>query len=364
MKNSTTAAAPQVLWVLTLEQRVDYQADIASAKRPGVKFVFRDSPEDALDELEEINPSLVVVGMTNDEMDGLEFLAMLMRPKLGYEGNAIVLPDLGDPYPPMLQRRDAETGRSSTEEITVADLGKYVEALTAAPEAAQEPAPKAAAKATKPKAAAKVPEATVRRPASVKSERPFVRSPPRAATSDPAIIMAPPTAVEGPGGIFDSTTVRPPNPELPRGESKLDSGVDTLPPPPDSPSPEELLAESDAEMAAVGEGLGETQGEGEAAAPSPGELLEGGMADIAAEAQTAATEAAPEAAANTEAPKAGAAEPATLSDSMPAAALPAKQGPKWVAAVGVVALVVVGAGIVISQFSDDPPTVDPAADPG
>ena len=231
----------RVLWVLSDEQRAEFSSEIEGAGRDGVGFIFRSSPEDALDEVPELAPQLVIVGVTNDEMDGLEFLAMLMRPKLGFTGKVIVLPDRGDPYPPMLQWRDEESGRSATEEITLEALGEHVAALVESerpsaeyyvsssagspsglvPESNAVPAGlfgDGGAEAAKPVAKKRNvarpagARAPVRRPAPGGAERPFGKSPKRPAAAPK--------------------------------QRQVDSGMETLPPPSDGPSVEDLVKAS------------------------------------------------------------------------------------------------------------------------
>lgn len=138
------AGTARVLWVLSDEHRIEYDSELASMRRPDVEFLFENSPEDALDEVSDLAPNLVVVGMTHEEMDGLEFLARMLGVYKDYAGKIIVLPEKDDPFPPMLQFRDPATGRSGTEEIELGDVGRFVTELVQEPVEAAPPQPETA----------------------------------------------------------------------------------------------------------------------------------------------------------------------------------------------------------------------------
>lgn len=116
----TDDRAGRVLCVLAEEQAEAYQDDFRQLLPSGVDFVFPASVEQALDDIGSDQPMAVIVGMTIDTMEGLEFIAEAMARYRDYSGAFVVLPDKGDPFPPVVQRRDPSTGRSSTEHT---DLG-------------------------------------------------------------------------------------------------------------------------------------------------------------------------------------------------------------------------------------------------
>jgi outer membrane protein OmpA-like peptidoglycan-associated protein len=95
--------------------------------------------------MEELQPRLVIVGMSLGSMEGLEFLARLMQRYRSFDGKVVILPDKGDPFPPVMQFRDPATGRSITEEIDFGALKTLVDALTPAdaarPLVSEQPAP-------------------------------------------------------------------------------------------------------------------------------------------------------------------------------------------------------------------------------
>jgi len=125
--------AKRVLCVLSQEQWREYQQDFERMRLPGLDFVLQSSPERALDQVAVVKPSLVIVGMTIGVMEGLEFLALLLRRYKGFDQNVVVLPNKGDPFPPMLQRRDPKTGRSTTEEIDEAAIAALLGSLAPLP---------------------------------------------------------------------------------------------------------------------------------------------------------------------------------------------------------------------------------------
>ncbi len=128
--------------ILADEQRHSYREELAELDRPGVEFLFEDSPEQAIDLVGQCNPDVVLVGMTVGMMDGLEVLALLMQKHQDFAGKIVVLPDKGDPFPPMLQYRDPVSGKSTTESLDLAGVESLIRNLAPArPTAAAAPAP-------------------------------------------------------------------------------------------------------------------------------------------------------------------------------------------------------------------------------
>jgi outer membrane protein OmpA-like peptidoglycan-associated protein/CheY-like chemotaxis protein len=120
----------EVLVVLSSEQCEARSLELARLERPGIELVFEQSPETALDLVEEIRPALVLVGMTVGGMEGLEFLALLLKRLPEFDGNVVVLPDKDDPFSPMLQARDPVTKKSTTQGIDLAGIESLVESLS------------------------------------------------------------------------------------------------------------------------------------------------------------------------------------------------------------------------------------------
>jgi CheY-like chemotaxis protein len=139
----------RILCLLSEEQRHNAGADLDRLRRPGIELLFADSPAAALDQIGRLRPRLVLVGMTLDEMEGLEFLARLFKRHADFQGRVVVLPDAGDPFPPMAQFRDASTGKSVTEETSLDQITSFIESLAPS---AERPVPAPPAEATKPPA--------------------------------------------------------------------------------------------------------------------------------------------------------------------------------------------------------------------
>jgi hypothetical protein len=114
---SDTHRGQLVLVVLSSEQREAYAAELERLSLPGIDLRFEESPDAGIDIAKTSVPALVIVGMTVGMIEGLEFLALLMRARPDYPGKVVVLPDKGDPFSPVLQARDPATGKSTTETI-------------------------------------------------------------------------------------------------------------------------------------------------------------------------------------------------------------------------------------------------------
>jgi outer membrane protein OmpA-like peptidoglycan-associated protein/CheY-like chemotaxis protein len=131
--NAPISGVQHVLCVLSEAQKQALALDLDRYRSSGVEVVFQESPERALEQVGELKPPLVLVGMSLEGMEGLEFLALLMRRHADFPGKVVVLPDEGDPFPPMAQYRNASTGKSVTEETTLAQVLSWIEALAPAP---------------------------------------------------------------------------------------------------------------------------------------------------------------------------------------------------------------------------------------
>lgn len=116
---------PRVLCVLSQEQRAELDPELQRMQRPGIAFEFFDDPDEALDRFAAAPPDLVLLGMNIEEWEGLELLAMLMQRRPDYRGEAVVVPNRGDPFPPMLHTREA-SGRSATRELELSGLPDLV----------------------------------------------------------------------------------------------------------------------------------------------------------------------------------------------------------------------------------------------
>jgi outer membrane protein OmpA-like peptidoglycan-associated protein len=115
-----------VLVVLSSEQREARRSALSELERPGIELLFEESPVVALDLIAQTPPALVLVGMVVGDMEGLEFLALLLKRVPGFPGKVVVLPDTGDPFPPMLQGRDPVTKKSTTTAIDMPGIAALV----------------------------------------------------------------------------------------------------------------------------------------------------------------------------------------------------------------------------------------------
>jgi outer membrane protein OmpA-like peptidoglycan-associated protein/CheY-like chemotaxis protein len=146
-----------VLVVLSSEQREARAPELAGFERPGLSIVFEESPEAALDLIAKTPPAVVLVGMMVGDMEGLEFLALLLKRSPGFQGKVVVMPDKGDPFPPMLQGRDPVTKKSTTTAIDMAGIAALVADLAVTldpPPVHAKDVAKAVAKAAEPMVAA------------------------------------------------------------------------------------------------------------------------------------------------------------------------------------------------------------------
>jgi hypothetical protein len=165
---SDTDRKELVLILLSTEQREAYAAELERFSRPGIQLKFEDSSEAGLDIAARALPAMIIVGMTIGMLEGLEFVALLMRACPKFPGKIVVLPDKGDPFPAVVQARDPATGKSSTENIDLAGVESLISALAAnarpvAPEAAPPPVaspPAAAPPVASPARVAKAPAAS------------------------------------------------------------------------------------------------------------------------------------------------------------------------------------------------------------
>jgi outer membrane protein OmpA-like peptidoglycan-associated protein/CheY-like chemotaxis protein len=215
------ATSRSVVCVLESEQRDAYRVELDRLERIGVDFTFEDSPDKALELIDQRSPDLVVVGMTVGMMEGLEFLATLMGHNGGFGGRVIMLPDKGDPFLPQMHARDPVTGKSKTESIefsvieaTVRELAQVMPA-PAAPGKQQsaQKAPQAAPSPKRPPLVASPPEAPKPPPRGnatppVTREKELVR--PKPAPAMPVVAVEPAPAPPAPAPVVEAPP--PPRP--------------------------------------------------------------------------------------------------------------------------------------------------------
>src|SRR4030095_7117426 len=92
----------RILVVLSDEQRDEYRTEFDPLAVAGIELIVESSAEEALEQCIDWDPALVIVGMTTETMDGLEFVAQLMRRYPKFDRKIIVLPEKADPFPPMI----------------------------------------------------------------------------------------------------------------------------------------------------------------------------------------------------------------------------------------------------------------------
>ncbi len=126
-----------VLCFVSESQREEYKEEFAELSRLDVELVFDTSMEKVLSLVGELDPRLLIVGMTIGPVEGLEFMAFLMNRYKDFDKPLVVLPDKGDGMPPVLHFRDPSTGRSSVDSV---DFDKIV-SLAAGPRPAAPLAP-------------------------------------------------------------------------------------------------------------------------------------------------------------------------------------------------------------------------------
>lgn len=135
------AAEDTVLLVLSDEQRQELGDALQAPSHK--ELIFESNPENALDRVAHLHPSMVAIGMEVDGIDGLEILAMLLQRYREFSGKVIVLPMRGDPFPPIVQYRDAATGRSVPEEMSLDEALALIRGESGIAPAAARPARKA-----------------------------------------------------------------------------------------------------------------------------------------------------------------------------------------------------------------------------
>jgi hypothetical protein len=188
--NVDTDRRQLVLVLLSTEQREARSAELGLFRRPGIELKFEESPEVGLDLAKSSPPALVIVGMTLGAIEGLEFVALLMRARPNFPGKIVVLPDKGDPFPPVVHARDPATGKSITESIDVAGIERLISTLAAsAHPVAPEPPAQASPQPVATPAISNAPAASSTAAAPSPAASPPAASPP--AASPPA---ASPTA--------------------------------------------------------------------------------------------------------------------------------------------------------------------------
>lgn len=129
----------EVLCVISQEQYREYQEEFATLNDASV--TVESSPELAMMMIEQLDPVLIIVGMDLGSMEGIEFIAKMMKRFPDFEMPVVVLPDKGDGLPPMVHSRGRATGRSTVDGVDFDKISVLIdEAAEAAARAAEEAA--------------------------------------------------------------------------------------------------------------------------------------------------------------------------------------------------------------------------------
>jgi outer membrane protein OmpA-like peptidoglycan-associated protein/CheY-like chemotaxis protein len=286
--NAPKSGVQHVVCVLSEAQRLGLGQQLERLRQPEVKLVFQDSPQLALDQIGELRPPLVLVGMSLDEMEGLEFLALLMRRHADFSGKVIVIPDEGDPFPPMAQYRDVASGKSVTQETTIAQVLSWIEALAPAPATAAAPsATPAPAAQPAPAPAAKPAPAPAAKPAPAPAARP-APAPAAKPAPAPAAKPAPVPAVAAKPAAVPAVAAKPAPAPAAKPAAVPAAAAKPAPAPAAKPAPVPAVAAKPAPLPAVAAKPAPLPAAEPAAAAEPDVAAESGAEPLIPEAPPAA----------------------------------------------------------------------------
>lgn len=108
--NDDTPQAASVLCALTEQRAQEYREELTRLRHTGLDVVVQSSPEQAIAQVATMRPAVVVVGTTVGAMEWFEFVAVLAKDHGDVDAQVVVIPDKGDPFPPVLRTRDPFTG--------------------------------------------------------------------------------------------------------------------------------------------------------------------------------------------------------------------------------------------------------------
>jgi len=106
-----------VLCVISEDQYEEYQPEIQILLNNGAEVIFQESPDEALSQISEINPKIVIVGMEVEDYEGIELLALLTTRCPDFDGATVLLPDKEDGLPPIVHSRSQDTGHSAVDGV-------------------------------------------------------------------------------------------------------------------------------------------------------------------------------------------------------------------------------------------------------
>lgn len=205
-QTSASGNAVRILCVMSDEQQQAYASELDAMRAPSLDFVFEPSGDEAIGLVGEVEPALVIVGMDIGDMEGLEFVALMMNQYKDFSNKIIVLPDKGDPFPPVVQHRNNSTGQSSTKNIALPEIRKLVHSLAPAGAPMAVPAPLAAAAPLQP--APPPPAAPAAVPPGGSPSEPVAAAP---VEPDPVVSLATPQEMSPPSPAIAEP---PPDPLL------------------------------------------------------------------------------------------------------------------------------------------------------
>lgn len=284
MNKEPTSQAPHVLCVLQPEQQTALSERLKLAGRSGLRLVFQESADAALDRLGSESPALVLVGMSLDTMEGLEFVAHLFKRHADFKGKVVVVPDDGDPFPPMAQYRDAASGKSVTEETNWQSIAGWLDTLEAPAEPASKPVPMPSSTAALP--SAPTPPAADARPGLAP-----VAKPPRAsALAKPRAPALPRFAARPEVDAESVAKVEPVAHEMPTNAESV-AAIESHAVEPFVPAEQAAVMRSGAEPAAVGDPVGATESPAVADPSSAAEPVVAGPRDVSVAGAVATAEA-------------------------------------------------------------------------
>jgi hypothetical protein len=100
----------RVLCALSDQHQQEYGHELAELRRQGIDLFVQASPDLAMELIEEVRPTVVLVGTDVGPMEWFEFVTRMARQCRDLNPQVIVVPAKSDPFSPVLQTRDPATG--------------------------------------------------------------------------------------------------------------------------------------------------------------------------------------------------------------------------------------------------------------
>ncbi len=115
-----------IICVLLDKQREEYDKEFAQLQLLDAEFIFESSADAALDLIGKHNPHIVIIGMDIGDVEGIEFIAMLMSRYQSFSRPVVMLPDKADGLPVVAHTKDPSTGRSAVESVEFDYIAKLI----------------------------------------------------------------------------------------------------------------------------------------------------------------------------------------------------------------------------------------------